>query len=96
MAGVDLATLKELMGHSNISTTMRYVHHTPEHKRVAVRKLEQFNADQVLALKKPQRRPHKSPHSSRKARINYGCKLLKCVVGPPGLVPKLRDCDQRI
>ena len=33
MAGVDLATLKELMGHSSITTTMRYVHPTPEHKR---------------------------------------------------------------
>jgi integrase len=26
MAGVDLATLKELMGHSSITMTMRYVH----------------------------------------------------------------------
>jgi len=43
MAGVDLATLKELMGHSSITTTMRYVHPTPEHKRNAVEKLEQFN-----------------------------------------------------
>ena len=33
MAGVDLATLKELMGHSQISMTMRYVHPTPEHKK---------------------------------------------------------------
>lgn len=40
MAGVDLATLKELMGHSNISITMRYVHPTPEHKQEAVRKLD--------------------------------------------------------
>lgn len=39
MAGVDLATLKELMGHSKLSTPMRYVHPTPEHKREAVRKL---------------------------------------------------------
>ena len=45
MAGVDLATLKELMGHSNISTTMRYVHPTPEHKRMAIQKLEEFNAE---------------------------------------------------
>jgi len=37
MAGVDLATLKELMGHSNISITMRYVHPTPEHKQEALR-----------------------------------------------------------
>jgi integrase len=39
MAGVDLATLKELMGHSHISMTMRYVHPTPEHKRAAMEKL---------------------------------------------------------
>lgn len=50
MAGVDLATLKELMGHSHISITMRYVHPTPEHKREAMRKLEQFNLEQVFAL----------------------------------------------
>jgi integrase len=50
MAGVDLSTLKELMGHSSISTTMRYVHPTPEHKRQAVGKLEQFNAEQIFAL----------------------------------------------
>ena len=50
MAGVDLATLKELMGHSQISMTMRYVHPTPEHKQEAVRKLERFNAEQVFAV----------------------------------------------
>jgi integrase len=49
MAGVDLSTLKELMGHSDISTTMRYVHPTPEHKREAVRKLERYNLEQVFA-----------------------------------------------
>ena len=50
MAQVDLPTLKELMGHSNISTTMRYVHPTPEHKREAVRKLERYNVDQAFAM----------------------------------------------
>ena len=50
MAGVDLATLKELMGHSQVSMTMRYVHPTPEHKRQAVNKLEQFNVEHVFAL----------------------------------------------
>jgi integrase len=49
MAGVDLATLKELMGHSSITTTMRYVHPSPEHKRRAMQKLEQFNMEQVFA-----------------------------------------------
>ncbi len=62
MAQVDLSTLKELMGHSNISTTMRYVHPTPEHKREAVRKLERYNVDQAFALHERQlESPQKSP-----------------------------------
>src|SRR5439155_1467777 len=64
MAGVDLATLKELMGHSNISITMRYVHPTPEHKQEAVRKLEQFNVEHVFAKhEKRSGSPQKSPQS---------------------------------
>ncbi len=35
-AGVDLVTVKELLGHSEISMTMRYSHPTPENKRRAV------------------------------------------------------------
>jgi integrase len=50
MAGVDLPTLKELMGHTSITTTMRYVHPTPEHKLQAMEKLEQFNDKHVFAL----------------------------------------------
>ena len=62
MAGVDLATLKELMGHSNISTTMRYVHPTPENKQEAVRKLERFNLEQTFAVYEGQwGSPQKSP-----------------------------------
>jgi integrase len=62
MAGVDLPTLKELMGHSDISTTMRYVHPTPEHKREAMRKLEHYNRNQVFALYEPGLgSPQKSP-----------------------------------
>lgn len=62
MAGVDLPTLKELMGHASISTTMRYIHPTPEHKRAAVKKLEQFNAEQVFAMYEGHTEyPQKSP-----------------------------------
>jgi len=62
MAGVDLPTLKELMGHSDISTTMKYVHPTPQHKKEAVKKLEQYNQDQVFALyEQSQGSPQKSP-----------------------------------
>ena len=57
-----LPTLKELMGHSNISTTMRYVHPTPEHKLEAVRKLENFNALQVITMHENRLgSPQKSP-----------------------------------
>lgn len=43
MAGVDLMTLRELMGHSSITITQRYCHPTPEHKMDAMRKLEGYN-----------------------------------------------------
>jgi len=42
MSGIDLPTLKELAGHSQIQMTMRYVHPTPEHKRRAMAKFEEF------------------------------------------------------
>ncbi len=45
MAGVDLPTLRELAGHSNIQMTMRYVHPTPEHKKTAIQKLETFQME---------------------------------------------------
>jgi site-specific recombinase XerD len=37
--GVDIVTVKELLGHSNISTTMRYAHSNDDAKRRAVEKL---------------------------------------------------------
>jgi len=40
MAGIDLPTLKELMGHSDIKTTMIYVHVDREHRRKVVNRLE--------------------------------------------------------
>jgi hypothetical protein len=64
MAGVDLPTLKELMGHSHISTTMRYVHPTPAHKQDAMRKLEKFNAEQDSQQSQDEGSPQKSPQAS--------------------------------
>jgi len=36
MAGVDLATAKEIPRHKNISMTLRYAHLSPDHKKSAV------------------------------------------------------------
>jgi hypothetical protein len=40
MAGVDLVTVKELLGHKTIAMTNRYTHLAQEHKAQAVAKLE--------------------------------------------------------
>ena len=36
MAGIDLTTVKELMGHKDIRMTLRYTHLAPSHKVKAV------------------------------------------------------------
>jgi integrase len=39
MAGVDLRTIQELMGHKTIQMTCRYAHLTPSHQLAAVERL---------------------------------------------------------
>jgi site-specific recombinase XerD len=44
LAGVDLPTVKELLGHRDVSMAMRYMHLSSDHKQTAVGTLEQFAA----------------------------------------------------
>lgn len=41
MKGVDLTTVKELLGHQSLNMTLRYSHLAPEHKTKAVKVLDE-------------------------------------------------------
>lgn len=51
MAGVDIVTVQELMGHRDITMTKRYSHPTPEHKKQAVERLNIGAMDTYLDTK---------------------------------------------
>src|SRR5258708_10230141 len=55
MAGADLITLQELIGHSSITITQRHCHPTPEHKAAGrVQAADNNSAAAKTALRLPQ------------------------------------------
>ena len=52
MSGVDLTTVKELLGHKDIKMTLRYSHLAPEHKQKAVTVLDNIFSKQTKAIEK--------------------------------------------
>ena len=70
-AGVDLATLAALMGHTKIQMTMRYLHPADQHKQEAAKKLEALKAAQCLREEiAPSKQPSAqvAPREPRKRR----------------------------
>ncbi|HRZ05805.1 MAG TPA: site-specific integrase [Candidatus Competibacteraceae bacterium] len=51
MRGVDLNTVRELMGHADIKMTLRYAHLAPEHKAKAVAQLSRFE-EKIIPLRR--------------------------------------------
>lgn len=49
-AGIDLVTVKEILGHADIKTTMRYAHPTPENKKKAVNTLAAILGEKVATI----------------------------------------------
>jgi integrase len=62
MAGVDLMTVKELMGHKTLAMTLRYAHLAPNHKSRAINILDQVMSaesaekEAAMSLNPPQPR----------------------------------------
>jgi len=54
MAGVDITTVKELLGHKSMAMTLRYSHLAPEHSLRAVKVLdlpgEKFTGDNLVTI----------------------------------------------
>ncbi len=47
MAGVDLTTVKELLGHKSLNMTLRYSHLAPGHTKKAVNILDEVLKNEV-------------------------------------------------
>jgi integrase len=68
-SGVDIVTVKELLGHSSISVTMRYAHTNIESKRAAVEKLDGFG-DNLVTVRPNMPRPRAILSLKRVASYN--------------------------
>jgi site-specific recombinase XerD len=65
MAGVDLRTAQELMGHKDIDMTMRYAHLSPSHKWAAVGAMERHFSKKVPSIFTPPPLEEPSPKSGK-------------------------------
>jgi integrase len=82
MAGVDLVSVKELLGHKTLTMTMRYSHLSHGHKRKAVNAL-----DKVLSNDHTENSVHNLVHNSESNTSTNCHKSLGEMVRPEGVEP---------
>ena len=93
MSGVDLVTVKEILGHQDIETTMRYSHLSPAHLRDGINK-GSLGVDMLGPVQTPERNRDLDwdPHISPKGESVQPIDLL---VRPEGLEPPTLGSEVR-
>ncbi len=66
---VDLPTVQELMGHKDITMTLRYTHLSSDHKRSAVRTLERFGLESRQFSRQAETFEERMPHKPLKNHV---------------------------
>ena len=92
MAGVDLVSVKELLGHQDIQTTMRYSHLSPGHLREAVNRGSLHTIGRTIPADEPA--PHLSLDDSP-AHFQLGTGS-KTGSDAPALVSPLPRVDHQV